>query len=144
MIEIRPARVEDAAAILALNASFDDIRTTVEQIAQHIAHYAVFETPFVAEEDGVVIGMACLRLLPCLCDAFPYAELTELIVNPAYRRRGVGRALVGKIEQQAREQGAAALHINAAEHNHTAQTFYQTLGYQQYTVTLQRPLRDED
>ena len=144
MIGIRPAKVEDAAAVLALNAAFNDVRATVEQIAEHIAQYAEFETPFVAEIDGRVVGLACLRLLPCLCDAQPYAELTELIVDPAHRRQGVGRVLVNHIEGKAREQGASALHINTAEHNQAAQAFYRTLGYQRTTVTLQRRLRDED
>ena len=144
MITIRSATVEDAPAILALNSSFDDVRATVEQIAKHINQFTQFETPFVAEVDEQVVGLACLRLLPCLCDARPSAELTELIVEPAHRRRGVGRALVRHVEGKARDQGAFALHINTAEQNEAARSFYKALDYQSFTVTLQRPLIDKD
>ena len=144
MITIHPATIEDAPAILALNAAFDDVRATVEQIAEHIDKYTQFETPFVAEQDGRVVGLACLRLLPSLCDALPYAELTELVVDPAHRRRGIGQALVRQIEEKARKAGADSLHINTAEHNRDAQAFYQALGYRSFTITLQRSLRVKD
>jgi predicted N-acetyltransferase YhbS len=106
-ITIRRAVPDDAPAILQLNVAFDDARATVDHIAAHIRARSHFETPFVAQVDGRVVGLACLRLLPCLCDPVPYAELTELIVDPLYRRRGAGRALVRKIESEARGAGCS-------------------------------------
>ena len=114
---VRRASPTDAEAIARLNLAFNDLRTTPEQIADHITNRAGYETPFVAERDGDIVGMACLRLLPCLCDRLPYAELTELYVDPAHHRHGVGRALVRQIEEVARAQGAAELVLLTAWRN---------------------------
>jgi ribosomal protein S18 acetylase RimI-like enzyme len=85
--------------------------------------------------------MACLRLLPSLCDPIPYAELTELSVDPAHQRHGVGRALVRHVESEARAQGAAELVLLTAWRNTRAHAFYHALGYSLYTLTMRRSLR---
>jgi GNAT superfamily N-acetyltransferase len=139
-ITTRPAIIDDAAAILGLNAAYDDLRATIDHVAAHIANHSQFETPYVAEVAGRVVGLACLRLLPCLCDPVPAAELTELIVHPAYRRLGVGRALVQRIEDAARKQGATTLVLMTAWRNTNAHAFYHMLGYRLYTVMMQRSL----
>ena len=95
-ISIRQALPEDAGAILRLNEAFDDVRATLAHISKHIENNAHLETPFIAILDDSVVGLACLRLLPSLCDEAPYAELTELIVDPKVRRRGL-RARTGSI-----------------------------------------------
>jgi len=141
-ITIRPAVAADASAILQLNAAFEDVRATVAHIAGHIENHAQFETPFVAILDGRVVGLACLRLLPCLCDPLPSAELTELVVDPDYRRKGVGRSLVQYIERRARAQGAVRLTLMTAWQNTDAHAFYQALGYNLYTIFMQRSLLD--
>src|SRR5689334_4774296 len=99
LITVRRAMPDDASAILRLNELNHDARATVEHIAEHIRTRAEFETPFVAEVEGQVVGLACLRLLPSLCDPVPYAELTELIVDPQFQRKGIGRELVQRIEE---------------------------------------------
>lgn len=139
-VSIRRAVAGDAAAILDLNTAHNDARASAAHIAAHIERRAAFETPFVAEIGGRVVGLACLRLLPCLCDPTPYAELTELIVDPRYRRRGVGRALVRHIEREAAAQGAASLTLMTAWRNGEAHAFYHALGYRLYTLMMQRPL----
>ena len=139
---IRRATPADADAIARLNLAFNDLRTTPEHIADHITNRSQFELPFVAELDGDVVGMACLRLLPTLCHSVPYAELTELYVDPAHQRRGVGRALVRRIEDEASAQGAAELVLITAWRNTRAHTFYHALGYGLYTLTMRRSLRE--
>ena len=136
----RRAMPSDAAAIRALNAALDDVRATIEHIADHIANRERYETPFVAEIAGQVVGLACLRLLPCLCDPIPSAELTELIVLPQFRRNGVGRALIARIETEARVQGATTLILMTAWRNTQAHAFYHAVGYRLYTIMMQRSL----
>jgi GNAT superfamily N-acetyltransferase len=142
-IAIRPAVPDDAADIARLNAAFDDLRATPEHIAAHLRDRSAFERGFVAEVNGTVVGMACLRLLPCLCDPVPYAELTELFVDPAYRRAGVGRQLVLRIEAEARAAGSATLILMTAWRNTDAHAFYHSLGYRLYTIMMQRSLESE-
>lgn len=142
MLTVRHATPNDAPAIARLNTLHNDLRATPEHIAAHIATQSRFETPFVAELDGQVVGIACLRLLPCICDPIPYAELTELFVDPDFRRRGIGRALIRHIEAQAQAQGAVELVLMTAWRNTAAHTFYHALGYSLYTLMMRRQLRD--
>ena len=139
-ITTRRATPADAPAIAGLTAAINDQRAGPEHIADHIVNRARFETPFVAEIAGEVVGLACLRLLPCLCDPIPYAELTELVVTPSYQRQGVGRALVRRIEEEARLAGAAELVLITAWRNGRAHAFYHALGYTLYTLTMRRAL----
>lgn len=141
-ILVRRAIADDAPAILQLNIVYDDVRATVAHIATHIKSYSHFETPFVAVINERVVGLACLRLLHCLCDPVPYAELTELIVDPLYRRQKVGQSLIRHIEQEAQNQGAVTLTLATAWQNNAAQAFYHAMGYRLYTITMQRSLLD--
>lgn len=139
-IAIRPAVPADAAAIARLNAAYDDLRATPEQIAAQMVACAPIETAFLAEVDGRIVGMACLRLLLTICDPTPYAELTELFVEAGARRLGVGRALVAYVEAQARARGATELVLMTAWRNTNVHAFYHMLGYRNYTITMRRSL----
>jgi ribosomal protein S18 acetylase RimI-like enzyme len=141
-ITIRPIRPEDAAAIAELHAEADDVRATQEQIAAAIAVQWQGERAFVAEQDGAVVGYACLRVLPNLFDAIPYAELSELYVAAAHRRSGIGRALLRHVEAEAQARGATQLVLLTAWRNTKAHTFYQSLGYSLYTITMRRSLEE--
>lgn len=140
MITIRRAVPADAADIARLNLAFNDLRTTVETIAAQLAAGPLFETLYVAEIDGQVVGLASLRLLPQALDPIPYAELSELFVDDAYRGRGVGRALVRHVEAEARAAGAQQIVLLTAWRNTNAHAFYHTLGYRLYTVTMRHNL----
>lgn len=141
-VVVRPATPEDAPAIIRLNTTFNDLRATPEHVADHLANRTQFEQAFVAEVNGQVVGMVGLRILPCLCDPIPYAELTELFVDPSARRLGVGRALVERCEEHARVAGAVELVLLTAWCNTGAHAFYHALGYGLYTVTMRRRLVD--
>ena len=53
-------------------------------------------------------------------------ELEDLFVDPAWRRRGVATALVSRIVDVLRAQGARCLEVTANPH---AQGFYQAAGF---------------
>ncbi|HJZ49072.1 MAG TPA: GNAT family N-acetyltransferase [Roseiflexaceae bacterium] len=140
MICIRNATPADAAALAQMNATFNGVFDSAELIAERLVACADIETPIVAELDGQVGGFACVRVVPCVLYAEPYAELTELYVEPAFRRRGVGRALIERAEQLARERGAAELIIMTGVGNAAAQALYRASGYDTYAVALNRKL----
>ncbi len=142
LLTVRRAVPADADDIARLNLAFNDLRTTVEYIAAYLADDAPAETVYVAEVDGQVVGLASLRLLPQALDPIPYAELSELYVDDAYRRHGVGQALVRTIEAEARAAGAQQMVLLTAWRNTDAHAFYHALGYRLYTITMRRPLGD--
>jgi GNAT superfamily N-acetyltransferase len=141
-ITIREATPADADSIARLNAANNDLRATPAHIAAHIATCSQYERAYLAERAGRVVGMACLRLLPCVCDPAPYAELTELFVEAGQRKAGVGRALVRHIEGVAAAAGATQLNLITAWRNTEAHAFYHALGYRLWCLAMCRQLAD--
>jgi GNAT superfamily N-acetyltransferase len=138
MVHIRNAAPADAPALARMNAAFNGVSDPAEQIAMRLAACADFETPILAELDGQAIGFACVRVVPCVLYAEPYAELTELYVERPYRHRGIGRALIERAEQLARARGAADMIIMTSVSNSAAQALYHSAGYDTYAVALNR------
>lgn len=56
------------------------------------------------------------------------AFVDELYVRDAWRGRGVGVALLGRLEQEARAAGVVALHLEAS-HGNPAHALYRRLGF---------------
>ena len=52
-----------------------------------------------------------------------------LAVKPAYRRFGVGRALMAEVERVLREAGCPKINVQIRGTNHAAAGFYEALGY---------------
>ena len=72
-------------------------------------------------EDGVVRGTVVLKLL-----GSAVARLRQMAVNPDLQGRGVGRQLVERAEQLAREHGCRRMELHARM---VARPFYERLGY---------------
>ena len=62
-------------------------------------------------------------------DAAPDLYLDNLGVAPAWRRRGIGRALVEAARQEARRRGCRELWLAAEPDNDEARAFYTALGW---------------
>jgi GNAT superfamily N-acetyltransferase len=135
---IRAATPADAGDLARMNAAFNGVFDSAAQIAARMAACAEIEIALVAELDGQVGGFACVRVVPCVLYAEPYAELTELYVEPKFRRRGVGRALLASAEQLAHARGADDLIIMTGVGNAAAQALYRAAGYDTYAVALNR------
>jgi len=139
---IRRATPADAADLARMNATFNGVSDGAAQIAVRLAACAEIETPILAELDGQIGGFACVRVVPCVLYAEPYAELTELYVVPEFRRRGLGRALIAFAEQLAQARGAAGLIIMTGVGNAAAQALYRAAGYDTYAVALNRKVNN--
>jgi ribosomal protein S18 acetylase RimI-like enzyme len=138
---IRHATPADASDLARMNAAFNGVTDSAAEIAARLVVCAEIETAILAEVEGQVGGFACVRVVPCVLYAEPYAELTELYVDPAFRRRGLGRALIAYAEQLARARGASDLLIMTGVHNAAAQALYRAAGYDTYAVALNRKVR---
>jgi predicted GNAT family N-acyltransferase len=76
---------------------------------------------YLARRDGTDAGTARLRPL-----GEGVAKIERMAVLAAHRRTGIGRALIARIEEDARRQGIATLVLHAQAH---AVPFYAALGY---------------
>ena len=75
--------------------------------------------------DGVLV----LRLCPALWTDGLDAYLEELYVAPGARRRGLGRALVERAMDLAREAGAVRMDLGTGEDDRAARALYERLGF---------------
>ena len=89
-------------------------------------HAAGARLVLVATLGGDIAGTAQLDL-----DSMPskrhHAEVSKVLVDPAFRRAGVGRALMQDIERRAAEQGRWLLTLDTAGDG--AEALYRSLGY---------------
>lgn len=82
------------------------------------------ENGLVAELDGRVVGLAHHRSYSRPSEAETGLFLDDLFTDPDVRGRGVGRALIARLGEIAREHGAAKVRWVTAADNHTAQRLY--------------------
>ena len=139
-ITVRQATPQDAAALAVLLDRFDGAGATPSQVAARMQASAHVLTTWLAEVDGQVAGFACLRLVPHLQGAAPYAELTDIYVDDAFRRRGAARALMARIEGEALAAGAAEVVVITGGENDPAQAAYRAQGYGDWAVAMRKCL----
>jgi cytidine deaminase len=126
---IRTATADDASELARLNADFNETDTPADHIASRLADPHGIETAIVAEIDGRLVGFAGLRITTSPFYREPSAELTELYVEPAYQRQGIGRALATYAEDLAHSRGVDEMMVVAGFDNPPALALYQSLGY---------------
>lgn len=139
-IHIHRATPADAAELARLRTIFDDVLTSPEFVARRLVVCQDVERAYLAAVAGRMVGFACLRLIPALFDDAPYAELTELFVEEAYRRNGVGLALVRHVEAEARAASAGELFLMTGFCNTAAHHFYHRSGYSLRCLTMHKTL----
>ena len=97
---------------------------------------------YVAEADGRIVGFVGVlaRVVPEPDESQAYAYVSDLVVLPAHRRRGLGRALLERAEAYARREGARTLRVGVLARNDGAGRLYHRLGFADYTIQLSKPL----
>ncbi|TMC08299.1 MAG: N-acetyltransferase family protein, partial [Chloroflexi bacterium] len=120
---VRPATREDMQAVVgiynwAINQTFATIDSeplSAEEAEEWWdAHARQRTITLVADDDGDVIGWA--RLLPWRQRGFEVVE--DLVyVDPLYQKRGVGRLLLGRLIEAARDAGFRTIAASLAADN---------------------------
>lgn len=87
----------------------------------------------VAMEDGLPVGTAALRAGSIRSHEHLTPWLGGLYVHPSHRRRGVARALIEQVADEARRRGAPILYTGTVE----AQPVFQALGWSRLAQTEQ-------
>lgn len=80
-------------------------------------------TFFVARDGGSVLGTGALA------DKGSYGEVKSMFVATEARGKGVGEALLARIEETARQKGLAALKLETGNVLHAAHRLYQRAGF---------------
>jgi GNAT superfamily N-acetyltransferase len=141
---VRRAETRDADAVLALLEGLGRPEVAEDasgQRAVFVDHLGYDDaTVFVAEQDGVVAGVASLWLRPRLNWVTLEAWVPDLFVDPAYRRLGLGRALLEACAAEARRKGCHRLSLDSGHQRTEAHLLYEDLGFvhagRHYVLTL--------
>jgi ribosomal-protein-alanine N-acetyltransferase len=130
---IRRAVASDVDALLALERSVPEAAhwSTAEYV--QILHAEDHQTGlqrwiFVAEESGVLLGFIVVKLLHAGGET--QAEIENLAVSPAARRRGVGSGLCAAALEACSAAGAQVAELEVRAGNHAAIGLYAMLKFE--------------
>jgi GNAT superfamily N-acetyltransferase len=118
---VRDARPQDAGSLSTLSADLGYAVPT-EVMRERIAHLTLDHAVFVAEADKV-IGWIDVGLVFHL-QSGTRAEIGGLVVSSESRSQGVGRLLLQRAEQWAREKGMTRLLLRSNVKRNDAHRFY--------------------
>ena len=142
-ITVRQATPDDAPELARMLDLFDRMGATPEQVAARMLVCQSVLTTFLGELDGQPAGFACLRLVPHIQGDEPYAELTDIYVDAPFRRHGVARALIARVEEAANAAGASEVVIITGFDNEDAQAAYRAVGFDDWALAMRRRSSDE-
>ncbi len=127
---IREAALADCSAITRLNR--EEMGYDYPREKTFVKLQACLANPahriLVAEWGGEVVGYLHLEEYDVLY-AGHMVNVLGIAVSSAWRRQGVGRALLSAGEAWARSKGAVAVRLVSGEARKGAHAFYQNLGY---------------
>lgn len=98
------------------------IAYTREELASFIGHRS--SVTWVVEAEGAIVGFAVASRQPARV-----GHIITIDVIDAWRRRGVGSALMERAEGWARKARLELIYLETAEDNLAAQKFYEVRGY---------------
>jgi GNAT superfamily N-acetyltransferase len=130
-LTIRDALQADADSVAALLADLG-YPMTADAAAVRIARFASEPASRlqVADIQGGVVGLVATHVVPRLDDDGLSCRITDLVVSASHRRLGIGGALMGAAEDEARRAGAPRLDLSSGDWRTDAYEFYARLGFE--------------
>ena len=130
---VRECDADDVRDIVASTGFFSDEETgvAVELVREHLLKGPASGYLFVfAEMDGRTVGYACYGPVPCTLNTF---DLYWIAVRRDARGQGLGRALLGQVEERLRGPGRAKLVAETSSRPQYAPTrdFYLACGFEE-------------
>ncbi|HVJ08303.1 MAG TPA: GNAT family N-acetyltransferase [Acidisarcina sp.] len=134
-MQIRPATPEDAPEMLALIRGLAEyerephaVETTEADLLRDGFGPSPFFHAFVAIDENQTVGLALYFYNWSTWRGCPGIHLEDLFVQPAFRGRGIGKALLAAVAAVAVENGCARLQWDVLEWNQPAIDFYHSVG----------------
>lgn len=91
---------------------------------------------YLFEEDGAICGLASVHFTEKEASTYfiphKFCTINEIIVDKSHRGKGIGKALVAQIREDALAKGFDRLELNMWEFNESALAFYEALGFKTY------------
>ena len=130
-ISIRQISEADAEAVADLSDQLG-YHLSVAQILANIRAVAASKDneAFAAVHAGQVVGWIGVSKAIEL-ESTPFCEIRGLVVDSAFRRRGVGKLLVAKAKQWSHEQGTSRLRVRCNTKRKETHLFYRHLNFRE-------------
>ena len=91
-----------------------------------------------ASMNGEIVGCGCIRLLD------DHAEVKRVYVDPRARGKGLARAIMARLEEEALATGRTIARLETGIHQPEALGLYEALGYSRRQYFGDYPLDDPD
>jgi GNAT superfamily N-acetyltransferase len=137
-LSIEPAALDDPAAVALVDALFDELNERYgPPDAEHddggAGWYGEIDPAKVAPPDGVFL-VARWDGEPVGCGAIKRldettGEVKRMYVDPGGRKRGIGRAMLARLEDEARRLGYEALQLETGAPQPEAVALYESTGW---------------
>ena len=128
-IIIREMAADDAKAVNTLSNQLG-YPLSIEQTLQNIN--AVLEskdhTAFVAEYENKIVGWIGASQA-IMIEVMPHCEINGLVIDQDHRGMGIGKLLIDKVKQWAREKNNSKIGLRCNVKRTEAHLFYQHLGF---------------
>jgi GNAT superfamily N-acetyltransferase len=130
-VQLRRLRRRDLPALVVLLGQLG-YPTTDAAVHERLDYWEESRSSWLigADDDGELIGVAALGVLPMLEVNGKLGRLLALVVDERYRGRGVGQSLVTAAEEQARAAGCVKMEVTSSRYRTRTHEFYQQLGYE--------------
>ena len=137
---LREMRLEDAEALREINADqlgYDiPLTVTVRQMKKLLKEpeknfFLVYEDPTSKKAAGYVQAESYESIF-----SDPMFNIMALAVSKYAEKRGIGKALMTGVEEEAKKRGITAIRLNSAEYRVEAHQFYEHIGY--YSDKMQK------
>ncbi len=127
---VRIAAAKDVVQLGILNDEFNGKdKTTIDHIRNSIVNNKQ-EVVIVDDENEVLTGFVCVQLKKSFCYDEYMPEITEVYVNPAYRRKGIATEMIAFAEDYCtRNYPLHKYELLTGKNNMIAQSVYGKLGY---------------
>lgn len=154
---VRPARLQEIDRVAALwtlitehHAALDPffrMRTGVVAEGELREFLSTFQRDpdvelLVCELGGNVVGLCIVRIdhAPAILEETERAEITDIGVRPAFRRRGLASLLLEAALEWIRDRGVSRVEIQVASDNPEGQAFWRAHGFADFMDVLHKRL----
>ena len=136
LLTFRIASRQDLPAILDLYARALDGRALpvaeAEKLFERIRDYPDYQL-YLAEYDGRLAGTFALLIMDNLGEyGTPSGIVEDVVVEPEFQRRGVGRAMMQHALALCRQKGCYKMMLSSNLARTAAHAFYESLGFEKH------------
>ncbi len=126
---ILPISVDDTPEIIRIAETANLSPWSREDLVEELAHVDSFMRKAVTDQPAIC-GFLVSRFIPSSETATGLdVELYNIGINPHYRRRGIGSALLWALIDRAKRSKAEKIWLDVRRQNDTAISFYEHFGF---------------